>query len=250
MNKIKALGQNFLINPDSINNFLKFSELKKTDNVLEIGIGEGALTIPITKQTGRVVSIEIDQSLVLGASLWNIPNLKVINQNFLDSDLSTIIKENKINKIVAAIPYGITSPIIHKIIKEACLPLKEVNLVVQKEFGWKLVGDSKKRSYFTFLVNRFATIKNGEKIEKESFNPIPKVDSWFFSFSFTKYPSNPQEVVKWSKFLHFVFASPRKKINKRFKSDILSLLNIDENKRPENLTLEEVDKLYNNTREI
>jgi len=250
MNKTKALGQNFLVNTESIESFLDFCNLKSADKVLEIGLGEGALTIPISIKIDKIVCVEIDKTLVDKSVQWQLENLQVIYENFLDCNLAEIIKKNKINKIVAAIPYSITSPIIHKIIKEGCLPLVDVNLIAQKEFTEKLVGDDKKRSYFTSLVNRWASIKNGEKIEKESFNPIPKVDSKFFSFSFFDYPKEEKEVIKWSKFLHFVFASPRKKINKRFKTEILESLDIDKDKRPENLDLPELDKLYNTTREV
>lgn len=245
MNKTRALGQNFLVNQNSINEFLQFSDLKSTDVILEIGIGVGALTGPLTKTVKQVVAIEIDTGLTDKAQTWSIENLKILNINFLDCDLKQIIKENNINKIVASIPYSITSPIIHKIIRESCTPLVEIYLIAQKEFVNKIVGRGDRSSYFTFLVSKWANIKNGSLIGRDSFNPVPKVDSQSFSFSFFDYPKSREEVVKWSKFVHFTFASPRKKINKRFELEVLNNLNIDPNIRPENLTLKQIISLYN-----
>lgn len=250
MNKGKSLGQNFLIDEEEIKKFLHKSNLKKTDNVLEIGIGEGALTVPIASRVNSLTCIEIDYKLALKATNFKIENLHIINEDVLRVNLKELIQKSNINKIVASIPYSITSPIIHKIIKESVAPLTEVHLITQKEFADKLIGGENKKSYFTFLIENWGKIIEGTLIRKEAFKPIPKVDSKSFSIDFHSYPKDEKDVVKWSKFVHFAFAAPRKKINKRFNKEQLKKLNINENKRPENLTLDEMKMLYKDSGKI
>lgn len=250
MNKRKSLGQNFLVDKTAVKKFLQNSDLHKKDNVLEIGVGEGALTLPIANSVNTITSIEIDYKLAAKMAGLGIENLQIVNEDFLRINLKDLIQEREINKIVASIPYGITSPIIHKIIRESVAPLEEVHLITQKEFADKLIGGENKKSYFTFLIENWGNITEGNKIRKESFNPIPKVDSKSFSIVLHDYPNNEKEVVKWSKFVHFAFASPRKKINKRFSKEQLKKLNISEDKRPENLTLSEMRILYKDSAKI
>jgi 16S rRNA (adenine1518-N6/adenine1519-N6)-dimethyltransferase len=247
--KNKNLGQNFLIDLVAINNFLSFCNLSKNDTVLEIGIGDLALTEPMCKKATKVVAVEIDQNLIkIGESKINsLKNenckLKIIGGDFLKLDLENLIKSEGITKIIAAIPYNITSPIIHKIIEEATPPLNNVFLITQKEFALKLIGTAKRRSYFTNLVEKYAKIINGQTIYANSFDPAPKVNSMYFGLKFFSYPNSIYEVKQWGKFLHHAFRSPRKKLNKAFDVNLLQQLEIDENKRPENLSITELTSL-------
>lgn len=248
----KYFGQNWLIDQKAIEQFIQFCDIKPTENVLEIGMGNMALTLPLVKIANKVVSVEIDKELVNKARLKvnseklvinNI--LSIINSDFLQMDLAEIIKKEQITTIVSAIPYNITSPIIHKIIEESVSPLFKVCLITQKEFAQKLVGKTNKRSYFTNLVGRYAKITPGITILNTSFYPVPKVYSTYFKFIFNTYPENIYQVKQWEKFLHHVFRTPRKKINKAFDKDTLRKLAIDENLRPENLSLEQLNQLSN-----
>ena len=244
MKQIKQLGQNFLVDTTAINSFISFCNLQKTDNVLEIGIGQGALTKQIAPKVSKVVGIEIDLNCINYVNNLKIENVQIINANFLNLDLYQTIKQHNINKVVGAIPYYITSPIIHKIITEATTPLQTVYLITQKEFAQKVI-DTKKRSYFTNLIEQYGNISRGQVILKTSFNPVPKVDSYFFGIQFKNYPKTSTNVVKWSKFLHKGFATPRKKINKVFDKQKLLQLNIDPNLRPSQLTLIDWQNIYN-----
>lgn len=244
----KELGQNFLINQDDINNFINFCDINNNDIVLEIGPGNGALTKHIAQKAGKVIGIELDTTLIPILNNLKIKNLKIKNCNFLDLNLRKLIEEEKITKIIGAIPYYITSPIIHKIVEESYTPLLKVCLITQKEFAQKVIGTNKKehpsRSYFTNLIEKYATINAGKTIVKNSFNPAPKVNSMFFGFTFKNYPKNILEVKNWEKFLHVVFKNPRKKINKAFRANILTTHNINSDLRPSNLTLESIIALY------
>ncbi|PIR43739.1 ribosomal RNA small subunit methyltransferase A [candidate division WWE3 bacterium CG10_big_fil_rev_8_21_14_0_10_32_10] len=240
------LGQNFLINKNDINDFIEFCNLEMQDNVLEIGVGEGAITKYIVPRVNKFIGVEVDIDLINKIYKLQNPNykLQIINGDFLKLNLSKLIKKEKINKIIGAIPYYISSPIIHKILKESTEPLKYVYLITQKEFAKKVVSKANKKSYFTNLIGKYGKIKPGGLIKNTSFSPIPKVDSYSFGIEFTKYPKEASNVVKWSRYLHFIFSNPRKKINKKFNKNIFDKLKIDSNKRPEDLTQEEVLKLY------
>lgn len=255
-NTKKHLGQNWLVDEKAISKFVDFCDISKSDNVLEIGLGNMALTLPLVKFANKVVSIEIDNELVKNAQLKVNSeklivnnNLSIINTDFLQLDLSEIIKNEQITTIVSALPYNITSPIIHKIIQEATSPLKNVCLITQKEFAQKIIGTDKKRSYFTNLVEKYGKIIPGDDILNTSFYPVPKVDSMYFKISLDLYPQNIYEVKQWEKFLHHAYRTPRKKLNKAFDKSMLQELKIDENLRPENLTIKQLQLLNNRATE-
>ena len=243
----KELGQNFLTNKATITKFIHFCNLNLSDTVLEIGSGNGSLSTHIATKVNKVIGIELDPFMAREIEKLLINNYEVRIENFLDLNLRQLINDEKITKIIGAIPYYISSPIIHKIIKESTEPLKEVYLITQKEFAEKVIGKKDKRGYFTNLVEKYGNIEKGAIIKKEDFNPQPKVDSLYFKFQINNYPENINEVEKWSKFLHHVFSTPRKKINKRFTKEVLNQLAIDENLRPENLSIPDIEKIYNLT---
>jgi len=243
----KMLGQNFLVDKGVVKRFISFCNLSRKDIVLEIGVGKGVLTKEIGPTVTRTFGIEIDPTLSNEVLSFSISNLQIFNEDFLKIDLKKYIQEYKINKIIGAIPYYISSPIIHKIMREIISPLQEICLITQLEFAKKLIGKERQRSYFTNFIERYARIIPGEKIEKSSFNPTPKVDSYYFKIKTEHNPEDSSEVVKWSRFLHYVFMTPRKKINKRFENKILLESNIDPNLRPENLSLKELEYIYNLT---
>lgn len=241
----KELGQNFLINQTDINNFISFCNFEPIDIVLEIGPGNGVLTKQIAPTVNIIIAIELDSEMIPILNNLKIGNLEIQNLNFLDLNLRDFIEKHNITKIIGAIPYYISSPIVHKVIEEAVKPLEGAYLITQKEFAQKLIGKSNKRSYFTNVIEKYGKIEEGKIIKKESFNPTPKVDSLFFKIEYTSYPINILEVKNWEKFLHHVFKTPRKKINKRFDKDILKTMGIDENLRPENLDVNQINDLFN-----
>ena len=144
-------------------------------------------------------------------------------------------------KIIGAIPYNITSPILHLIIEQNNLAEKVV-LVIQKEVAEKIT-DAKKDSYLSNYIKYFFDINYEFTISRNDFFPAPKVDSAVITL-IKKTNINEIDKDKFSSFLHKVFRSPRKKINKVFSREILASCEIDENLRPENLNPEQIIKLY------
>jgi 16S rRNA (adenine1518-N6/adenine1519-N6)-dimethyltransferase len=234
---IKELGQNFLRNEEIIHKIVNLLGISDNDEILEIGPGEGVLTKVCLDNPSKfhLTTIDIDPRSVEELNKINDSRLKIIQGNFLEQKIPA-------NKILGAIPYNITSPILHKIINYENLPTKVV-LVIQKEVAQKLTEN--KGSYLKNIVNFYYEIDYGFTITKENFYPAPKVDSAVIILNkkslVPEYDKN-----KLSSFLHKVFRSPRKKINKVFSKDTLQNLYIDENKRPEDLSLEEIKILFEN----
>lgn len=237
-----SLGQNFLQNEEVIKEFINFCNVKANDNILEIGPGKGALSFEILRYTNQLTAIEIDEALVKELQNYHT-NIKVFKSDILHTEIEKFIKTYKITKIISAVPYYITSPIIHKLLEASCAPLSEIYLITQKEFAAKLVG-KKKRSYFTNLIESYGEIVEGNTINKNNFSPIPKVDSMYFGIELNKYPQTKEDFKKWSKFLHKVYNQPRKKIKSTFDIETLKKANIDQNNRPEELKLVQIQKLY------
>jgi 16S rRNA (adenine1518-N6/adenine1519-N6)-dimethyltransferase len=233
---IKDLGQNFLRNDEAIQNIVNLLEISNGDKVLEIGPGEGVLTKICLKNPAefQLIALDIDPRSVEELNRISDPRLVIKLGNFLEQKIPA-------TKILGAIPYNITSPIFHKIIEYETLP-KKVVLVIQKEVAEKV--SDKKGSYLKDYLNFYYEIEYKFKINREDFYPAPKVDSAVIVLNLkSETPSFDKN--KLSSFLHKVFRSPRKKINKVFSKELLKNLNIDDNKRPEDLTLKELEILFN-----
>jgi len=233
---IKDLGQNFLRNEEAIQKIVNLLEISEGDEILEIGPGEGVLTKICLENPAnfKLVALDIDPRSVEELNKISDKRFEIRLGNFLEKKIPA-------TKMLGAIPYNITSPIFHKIIEYENLPQKVV-LVIQKEVAEKVCD--KKGSYLKDYLNFYYEIEYKFTISKEDFYPVPKVDSAVVVLNLkTELPNFDKS--KLSSFLHKVFRSPRKKINKVFTKEYLNNLNIDENKRPEDLTLNELEILFN-----
>jgi len=243
---IKDLGQNFLRNESAIIKIVGLLDVNENDKLVEIGPGEGALTYEIleNKSNFKLNSIDVDDRV--GEILVKIedPRFKFILGNILRDE--EVFKLDKY-KVIGAIPYNITSPIIHKIIEQSILPEKVV-LVIQKEVAEKITNN-KRSSYLSNYIRMFFDVNYEFTISRDDFYPSPKVDSAVITFV-KKENVNIIDKSKYSSFLHKVFRSPRKKINKVFTREELIQNNIDENLRPENLSQDELVRLFNSEKGI
>jgi 16S rRNA (adenine1518-N6/adenine1519-N6)-dimethyltransferase len=237
---IKELGQNFLRNQKAVTEIVNLLEIKDLDFIIEIGPGEGVLTFEVLKNPKNftITSIDVDGRVA--------EILSKIQDSRFKFKLSNILKESEIfnqtdYKVLGAIPYNITSPIFHLLVEQKTLPSKVV-LVIQKEVAEKIT-DSKKESYLSNYLKYFFDLKYEFTISREDFYPAPKVDSAVVTFT-KKQNITEIDKKKFSNFLHKVFRSPRKKINKVFTKEILNKCEIDENLRPENLTQKELIRLF------
>lgn len=175
--KKKSLGQNFLINESVAHRVVEYSSISKTDNVLEIGPGEGVLTKHLADSGAHVLAIEIDQRLIESLKK-NFENIEIIEGDILKIDLPRLVEENNFQKykVVANLPYYITSKII-RLLLETKYPPSEMILMVQKEVGERIVAQDEKESKLSVSVKFYAEPEILFGVKRENFEPVPEVDS-------------------------------------------------------------------------
>lgn len=176
------LGQNFLWNKDIVKRIVKLANLMPDDVVLEIGPGKGILTEELAKKARKVVAVELDEKLAdyLKAKFKDVKNVEVIEKDILKTDIKEIIARcgSQVSgyKIVANIPYYITSLIIRYFL-EKDFPPKEMILMIQKEVAERIIAGPGKHSILSLAVQYYANPELLFEVEKDNFNPIPEVDS-------------------------------------------------------------------------
>ena len=260
----KKLGQNFLIDDDIIQNIIDAAELKETDLVIEIGPGLGTLTSKLLEKAGKVIAIELDEKMlkVLNDrfSLYN--NFILINNDVLKVDLNKIIEENleqlKSVKIVANLPYYITTPIIMKLL-ESKLKIETITVMVQKEVADRNTatpGD-KLSGAITYSVDYYAKAAGVVFVSKSCFMPSPEVDSAVIKLEIRKEPKvNVLNEEMFFKVIKASFMQRRKTLinglmnsgiikDREKLNAILKEANIDSNIRGEKLTIEQFANLSN-----
>ena len=263
----KNLGQNFLINEEVVTNIVDCSNIDKQDLVIEIGPGLGTLTKYLLEKAGKVICIELDtkmlQILKDRFSLYN--NFELINNDVLKVDLKNIIEKEKVEgkiknvKIVANLPYYITTPIIMKLLEEE-LELESITVMIQKEVADRLIAipGEKNTGAITYAVYYYATSEAIMEVPNSSFIPEPAVTSKVIKLNIRKEPIvTPKNKEKMFKVIKCAFMQKRKTLlnsltnNKIFENknqgiELLKSLQINENIRPEELTLEQFEKISDN----
>lgn len=262
----KNLGQNFLINEEVVKNIVGCSNIEKEDLVIEIGPGLGTLTKYLLEKAGKVICIELDtkmlQILEDRFSLYN--NFELINNDVLKVDLKNIIGKEKTEgkiknvKIVANLPYYITTPIIMKLLEEE-LELESITVMIQKEVADRLIATpgEKNTGAITYSVYYYADSEAIMEVPNSSFIPEPEVTSKVIKLNIRKEPAvKPKDKEKMFKIIKYAFMQKRKTLlnsltnngvfkNKTQGTEILNSLGIKENVRPEELTLEQFEKISN-----
>ena len=262
----KSLGQNFLINEEVVNGIIKSSDISKEDLIIEIGPGLGTLTKYLLEKAGKVICVELDSRMIkiLKDRFFLYDNLEIINQDILKVNLKEIIRNEKENgkiktaKIVANLPYYITTPIVMKLLEEK-LDLESITVMVQKEVANRLIacpGD-KETGAITYPVYYYAKAEGIMEVPKNSFIPAPEVTSKVIKLKLRK---EPQVKVRNEKLMFEIIKSAfmqRRKtllnaltntkvfINKEEGIQILEKLGLDTNIRPEKLSLENFADITN-----
>lgn len=269
-----SLGQNFIVDEFLLEDIADESKITKDDFVLEIGPGNGALTRCLCDRAKKVVAVEIDKSLIplLKSNLKDYENVSIINADFMELDFQTIINEFGCEpvarrgehcehgiKVVANLPYYITSPIINILLQNPYV--SEMTLMVQKEVAERIVATPGGRDYgiLTLACNYFADTEMIMVVSKDCFFPKPKVDSAVVHFK--KHPVGANlrrgefhepDYDQLFKLIKASFAQRRKKLlnsltNAGYDKDTvahaLSELGFDENVRAENLSLDDYKHL-------
>lgn len=251
----KKYGQNFLNDQNTVlERIMEVSQVSSNDEVLEIGPGEGALTELLLQRAKKVNCVEIDTDLekILRKKFDSNLKFNLHMGDILEADLREIIGAN--TKVVANIPYYITSPIINKLIEHRDL-IDEVYLMVQKEVGERVCATSgKERSVLTLAVEYFGEAEYLFTIPKEFFTPVPKIDSGFIGIKFYK-DRRFESIIDENLFFKYVkgaFSNKRKNIvnnlatlgiSKDKIQGVLTELGISFNERAENLSIEQFIEL-------
>src|SRR4030066_1853371 len=213
----KNLGQNFLRDEKILEKIISAADLQPDDFVIEIGPGEGVLTEELAKHAKKVIAVEIDDNLVkvLRNKLRNKKNIEIINADILKIDLRQLISKFQIPnfsyKLVANLPYYITSPII-RLFLESELPPQEMILMVQKEVAERIVARLGKMSILALSVQYYAHPELLFYVEKIAFYPVPKVDSAVIKITYNKQFTNynRDEVKKFFRVVRAGFSAKRK----------------------------------------
>ena len=258
----KRLGQNFLIDGEVIADIIDYAKISPDDTVLEIGPGVGFVTEQLIKHAKKVIAVELDEEAVKELKKLDAKNLEIIHQDILKTDLSTLC-EGKI-KVVANIPYYITSPIIAHLLGEVDdlnnknrAKITDIILMVQEEVARRMCANEnsqgKQYGLLTILSQFWAEVELLRTVGRKCFYPAPKVTSALVKLTVREKP-----LLELSDYSHFRktvragFAQRRKNIkncllNGGFLKDAviksLSELEIDENTRGEKLSISTFGKL-------
>ena len=249
----KSLGQNFLIDKNIINKISESINPNKEDLIIEIGPGSGALTRELIKKNCDVICIEIDQRLKEKLMEIKANNLKIVFEDFLKLDLNEIIDYKKYKNIyfVGNLPYYITTAIINKIVNES--NPYQIIIMIQKEVADRFnakVGTKQYGSLSVFLQYNF-DIEKVCNVSKNSFEPIPKVDSTVLKLINNKKVKVKDEE-KFYKLIKDSFKQKRKNLRNNLKNYDLEKIEkilIKNNKnlmsRAEELKVEEFAEISN-----
>ena len=260
----KNLGQNFLIDEDVILDSINTANIGKEDAVLEIGPGLGTLTKYLLERAGKVICIELDKRIIsiLKDRFFLYKNFEIINEDVLKVDLKTLIENNKKDnikniKIVANLPYYITTPIIMKLLEDM-LDIESITVMVQKEVADRLIAipGNKNTGAITYTVYFYAEARSVRIVEKTSFIPQPSVKSEVINLKIRISPTvQVQNKELLFKLIKQAFMQRRKTlvnsiansglIQKDKLTKILQDLNIDTNTRAEKLTIEDFANIVN-----
>ena len=264
----KGLGQNFLIDEDILTGILDGAEIGPEDSVLEIGPGFGVLTTGLCSRAKKVVSVELDNRMfeILNVNLSGFSNFELIEGDILQVDIKNILEDKldgKNTKVVANLPYYITTPIIMKLLEERH-EFKSITVMVQKEVANRLCADPGCKEYgaITVSVNYYATVRKILEVPSTSFIPPPDVESTVIRFDIREKP--PVELIDevlFFKVIKAAFGQRRKTLlnalsaggfceNKEKVKEILDECSIDGIRRGETLSIEEFALLANTIRGV
>lgn len=262
----KSLGQNFLIDDNVVQNIVEGSNVNKEDLIIEIGPGLGTLTEFLLESAQKVICIELDKRMIniLNDRFKLYDNFEIINQDVLKVDLKQLIKKEKENskirnvKVVANLPYYITTPIIMKLLEEQ-LDLESITVMVQKEVGDRLIAipGEKETGAITYTVYYYAESEKILEVPNNSFIPEPEVTSEVIKLNIRK--NSPVEVTDKTlmfKVIKNAFMQRRKTLinsltntkifdNKEQGAKVLEKLGLNENVRAEKLSLQEFADIAN-----
>lgn len=237
----KKWGQNFLVDQNLLEKICNTCSIKKNDEVLEIGPGQGALSEKILQITKNLTLVEIDPELISSLKENQLFNdIKILNQDILNTNLKELSPNGQL-VVIGNIPYNITSPIIFWLI-DYKTNWKKSYLMVQKEYADRLIAKPKTKTYsrITVMTNLHFNIRRCFNISPNVFHPRPKVNSSFIEIE-KREISSDIDLKKYSQIARLAF-NQRRKMLRNSLSTLLNEKNLQEfdfTKRPEDLLVED-----------
>jgi len=257
----KEFGQNFLIDREVLEAIVQAAELKRSDVVLEIGPGFGVLTAELAERVDRVVAVEADGKMakILKEILEAPKNLKVVEKNILKLQVLDYGLRNYDYKLVANLPYQITSAVFRKFLSEEPRP-GEITVMVQKEVAERICAEAGEMSLLSLSVQFYGQPELVAIVPSRAFWPEPEVDSAILKISKIKgiYEKNKQEVdpEKFFRLAKIGFSSRRKqlqnnlagglRLSNKSVQDILTKLGFDSRIRAQDLGIKDWIRLVDN----
>lgn len=254
----KSLGQNFLIDDEVLNDIINGADISKDDFIIEIGPGIGTLTKMLLTSAKEVCAIELDKDLIpiLQDELKEFDNLKLLNKDALKVDFDEIIGSETSVKVVANLPYYLTTPIISKMLIEG-YKFKSLTIMIQKEVAERMASkpDCKAYGSLSLLVQYYCDVSIIRRVSPTSFVPQPKVESIVIKLDRLK---QPRVMLKDEELFFLVIRSSFNMRRKTLWNGLKTLelkkddyekvfveANIDPKRRGETLSIEEFANLSN-----
>jgi 16S rRNA (adenine1518-N6/adenine1519-N6)-dimethyltransferase len=253
----KSLGQNFLVDEAALARIVAAAELGRDDTVLEIGPGLGTLTRRLAEAAGRVIAVELDDRLipVLRQTLAPYRNVEIVHGDILELDVGQLLRETATPyKVVANLPYYITSAVLRHLLEAAVRPALMV-LTVQLEVAQRLTARPGEMSLLAVSVQVYGKPRVAGRIKAGSFYPVPKVDSAVVRVDLYDQPDVPLEDIDgFFEVVRAGFGERRKQLRnalsrglKRDAQEVAQALEqagVDPARRAETLSLEEWVRVY------
>jgi 16S rRNA (adenine1518-N6/adenine1519-N6)-dimethyltransferase len=252
----KALGQHFLKNPLILKKIVSTIHPQKSDLIIEIGPGKGALTLPLVTKAGKVIAIEKDSFLAAFLQKKDLPNLTVLQEDILKVDFKKLFEKDTWDtvKLVGNLPYSISSPLLFKIIGEKEL-FSECVFLFQKEFAERICAKpgTKKYAPLSILFQIHFSTKLHFFVPPDSFSPPPRVESALISLQKREKPLFQLEEEAFLKFLKGAFQHRRKTLFNNLARlqyppsllrEAFQKLNLVVTLRPEQLAISQFVSLY------
>ena len=260
----KRFGQNFLIDEHVLDKIIEAAGIGKSDGVIEIGPGIGTMTQRLCEKAGKVVAVEIDRELIpiLHDTLSEYSNVTVINADVMKTDLAALIRDefDGMNvKVVANLPYYITTPIVMSLLEQR-LPLSNITIMVQKEVAQRMQAQPGTKDYgaLSLAVQYFADTYIAANVPPNCFMPRPKVGSSVIRLTVRKTPEvEAQDEKLMFELIRASFNQRRKTLvnainnygglsfTKDEVAEALKSLSLNENVRGETLNLQQFAALSN-----
>lgn len=260
MRPIHGRGQNFLVDKNVIQKIIKESSIKSSEYILEIGPGLGVLTNELSGRAKKVLTIDIDKNIInLLEQEFEWPNVSILRKDILKISNADIVKSlgSRKYKLISNLPYQITSEVIEKFLTQEPRPA-EIILMIQREVGERILTSAPHANLLSLMVEFYAEPKILFRVSKNSFYPVPKVDSVIMKFIPKDAPLKSEENKPFWEMVRAGFRSKRKYLFSnlssytKYSKDELSLawdsLGMDRKIRPESLSLGEWLKLFSKIR--